>query len=178
MSQTMMPGFAADSASYDNPSRAAAPGARFCTTTSASSLISRLRMICASGCFTSSVRLSFERLVQTKCDARPRTRSSYPRAKSPTTGRSILMTRAPRSANCRVAKGAATACSNDTIVSPSRGFMLQFFRFEWRPRRRVLHGREQRRTFEGLGEVQNFCGEFWVARHAPEHLEVLVARDG
>ena len=32
--------------------------------------------LCASGCLTSSVRLSFERLVQTKCEARPRTRSS------------------------------------------------------------------------------------------------------
>ena len=45
----MMPGFSADSASYDRPRRAAAPGARFCTTTSASSSIRRLRIVCASG---------------------------------------------------------------------------------------------------------------------------------
>jgi hypothetical protein len=32
------------------------------------------------------VRLSFERLVQTKCEARPATRSSYARAKSPLPG--------------------------------------------------------------------------------------------
>src|SRR5688500_12509641 len=31
------------------------------------------------------------------------------------------MTRAPRSASCRVAKGAATACSIETTVTPDRG---------------------------------------------------------
>ena len=49
------------------------------------------------------------------------TRSSYARAKSPTPGRSILMTRAPRSASCRVQNGAAIACSSVTTVMPSRG---------------------------------------------------------
>src|SRR5215831_7402526 len=36
-------------------------------------------------------------------------------------GRSILITRAPRSASWRVANGAATACSNATTVMSSRG---------------------------------------------------------
>src|ERR1039457_2656730 len=44
--------------------------------------------------------------------------SSYCRAKSPEPGRSILITRAPRSASCRVASGAATACSRVTTVMP------------------------------------------------------------
>src|SRR6478672_1189081 len=121
MSQTISPGLSVASAACDTPSRAAAPGARFCTTTSACSTISRLRIACPSLCLTSSVRLSFDRLVQTKCDARPMTRSSYARAKSPTPGRSILITRAPRSASWRVQKGAAIACSRVTTVTPSRG---------------------------------------------------------
>ena len=54
----------------------AAPGARFWTTTSACSVIRRFRMVRASGCLTSSVRLSLERFVQTKWDAKPLTRSS------------------------------------------------------------------------------------------------------
>src|SRR5438874_6845896 len=53
----------------------------------------------------------------------PLTVSSYPRAKSPGPGRSILMTRAPRSASWRVANGAATACSTATTVIPSRGLI-------------------------------------------------------
>ncbi len=56
--------------------REAAPGARFWTTMSACSRTRRWRIACASGCFTSSVRLSLLRLVQTKWEARPCTRSS------------------------------------------------------------------------------------------------------
>src|SRR3569833_3457857 len=41
------------------------------------------------------------------------------------------MTRAPRSASCRVAKGAATACSRATTVVPSSGSMDGPFR-AWR----------------------------------------------
>ena len=52
-----------------------APGARFCTSTSA--LASRRPTTApASACLRSSVRLSLLRLVQTKCEARPRTRAS------------------------------------------------------------------------------------------------------
>src|SRR3954469_20784315 len=51
----------------------------------------------------------------------PLTVSSYPRAKSPVPGRSILMTRAPRSASWRVANGAAIACSSVTTVIPLSG---------------------------------------------------------
>jgi hypothetical protein len=36
-------------------------------------------------------------------------------------GLSTLMTRAPRSARCRVASGAASACSSDTTVIPCKG---------------------------------------------------------
>src|SRR5438876_5391116 len=86
-------------------------------------MMRRLRMVCASGCLTSSVRLSLERLVHTKWEANPRTRSSYPRAKSPTPGRSTLMTRAPRSASWRVANGAAIACSSVTTVMPVSGLI-------------------------------------------------------
>src|SRR3712207_7320137 len=50
---------------------------------------------------------------------------SYPRAKSPTPGRSTFITRAPRSASWRVAKGAATACSRETTVTPSSGSILE-----------------------------------------------------
>src|SRR6202040_3398540 len=45
--------------------------------------------------------------------------------KSPAPGRSILITRAPRSASWRVANGAAMACSSDTTVTPSRGLMIE-----------------------------------------------------
>src|ERR1700730_19249938 len=55
----------------------------------------------------------------------PSTRSSKPRAKSPPPGRSILITRAPRSASWRVANGAAIACSSDTTVTPSKGLMIE-----------------------------------------------------
>ena len=51
----------------------------------------------------------------------PLTRPSYARAKSPLSGLSILMTRAPRSASWRVQKGAAIACSKVTTVIPSKG---------------------------------------------------------
>src|SRR6202030_490056 len=40
-------------------------------------------------------------------------------------GRSILITRAPRSASWRVANGAAIACSSDTTVTPSKGLMIE-----------------------------------------------------
>ena len=53
-----------------SPSRSTAPGARFCTNTSAFS-ISLARISPAAGCFTSSARLSFERFTQTKCDDSP-----------------------------------------------------------------------------------------------------------
>src|SRR5918998_4541165 len=75
----------------------------------------------APSCLRSRVRDSLERLSKTKWLARPFTVLSYPRAKSPTSGRSTFMTRAPRSASWRVAKGAATACSSATTVMPSRG---------------------------------------------------------
>src|SRR5216683_2619317 len=55
----------------------------------------------------------------------PFTFVSYARAKSPAPGRSILITRAPRSASWRVAKGAAMACSSDTTVTPSKGLMIE-----------------------------------------------------
>ena len=121
MSQTTIPAWRRPAsrtpiqAARPRPGPGSAPRRRRAPTTS------RLRIACASGCFTSSVRLSLERLVHTKCDASPRTRSSYPRAKSPTPGRSILMTRAPRSASCRVANGAAIACSSATTVMPASG---------------------------------------------------------
>ena len=55
---------------------AAAPGARFCTTTSARSTIRRSSRAAACGCFRSRVTLCLPRLTQTKCEARPRTRWS------------------------------------------------------------------------------------------------------
>src|SRR3954469_1222885 len=124
MSHTMMPGLFSDRVSNESPSRAAAPGARFCTTISACSWMRRFKIVWASGCLTSRVKLSLDRFVQTKCDATPRTRSSYPRAKSPTPGRSTLMTRAPRSASWRVAKGPAIACSRVMMVVPVKGRMF------------------------------------------------------
>ena len=68
-------GLCSFSASYDSPMRAAAPGARFCTSTSA------VFKSCSSasfawGCFTSSARLSLLRLIQVKWDDWPRTRWS------------------------------------------------------------------------------------------------------
>src|SRR5882762_412709 len=102
------------------PSLSVAPGAKFWTNTSAFSS-KRWRTNLASARFKSSVRDSLERFNQTKWLDNPRTVASYPRAKSPSPGRSTLMTRAPRSANCRVANGAATACSSETMVIPSRG---------------------------------------------------------
>src|SRR5437016_14382781 len=66
----------------------------------------------------------------------PRTRSSSLRAKAPAPGRSMLLTRAPRSPSWRVANGAAIACSSDTTVTPSKGLMIQ-----WSPQdRRRVHG--------------------------------------
>src|SRR5918997_4725778 len=108
------------SSSAPKPSRSAAPGARFCTKTSAPRTRRRSTSLAPSS-LRFSVRDSLERLSQTKWLARPFTVSSYPRAKSPTPGRSTFITRAPRSASWRVVNGAATACSRDTTVTPSRG---------------------------------------------------------
>ena len=66
-------------------------------------------------------RLSFERLIHTKCDDSPLTVWSYSRAASPPPGRSILITRAPSSASWRVANGPAMTCSSATTVMPSSG---------------------------------------------------------
>src|SRR5437868_10375531 len=76
----------------------------------------------------------------------PLTVVSYPRAKSPTRGRSILMTRAPRSASCRVANGAATACSTETTVMPFRG------RIAGRPR--SIRSRQPEHVLGHVGEDQ------------------------
>ncbi len=120
MSHKIRPGLSRCSSLAVSPMRAAAPGARFCTKTSA--VLSRvLRALSASACFKSRVRLSLERFTQTKCEAKPETRSSYALAKSPAPGRSTLMTRAPKSASWRVQKGAAIACSSETTVMPSSG---------------------------------------------------------
>src|SRR5829696_7589771 len=108
------------SVSAPKPSLPVAPGARFWTNTSAPSM-RRLSTSFAPSCLRSRVRDSLERLSQTKWLARPFTVLSYPRAKSPTCGRSTLTTRAPRSASWRVANGAATACSRETTVTPSSG---------------------------------------------------------
>src|ERR687893_107982 len=112
------------SSSAPKPSRSAAPGARFCTKTSAPRTRRRSTSLAPSS-LRFSVRDSLERLSQTKWLARPFTVVSYPRAKSPTPGRSTFITRAPRSASWRVAKGAATACSKETTVTPSRGSILE-----------------------------------------------------
>src|SRR5919107_3521180 len=112
------------SSSAPKPSRSAAPGARFCTKTSAPRTRRRSTSLAPSS-LRFSVRDSLERLSQTKWLARPFTVVSYPRAKSPTSGRSTFITRAPRSASWRVAKGAATACSRETTVTPSSGSILK-----------------------------------------------------
>jgi hypothetical protein len=52
-------------------------------------------------------------------------RAVGPRAKSPVPGRSILITRAPRSASWRVQKGAAIACSSVMTLMPSSGLIIQ-----------------------------------------------------
>src|SRR5918995_2138157 len=110
--------------SVPKPSLPAAPGARFWTKTSARST-RRLSTSRAASSFRFNVRDSFDRLSQTKWLERPLTVLSYPRAKSPTSGRSTFITRAPRSASWRVAKGAATACSRETTVMPSSGSILK-----------------------------------------------------
>src|SRR5215217_2075576 len=130
------------SSSAPSPSLLAAPGARFWTKTSASSM-RRSRASLASSFFKSRASDSFERLSQTKWLARPLTVSSYPRAKSPTSGRSTFMTREPRLASWRVVNGAATACSRDTTVTPSRG-RLPF----------ILEG--PRETEDVLGDVGKY----------------------
>src|SRR5215207_10497220 len=120
MSQTIRDGCLSRKICAPKPSLPVAPGARFWTKTSALSIM-RASTSLAPSCLRSRVRDSLERLSQTKWLARPFTVLSYPRAQSPTSGRSTFMTRAPRSASWRVAKGAATACSSATTVMPSRG---------------------------------------------------------
>jgi hypothetical protein len=67
---------------------------------------------------------SLPRLSQTKW-APYRRRRGRSRARSPRpSGRSTLITRAPRSARLRVASGVATACSIDTTVISSSGSMV------------------------------------------------------
>src|SRR5215217_7585064 len=124
MSQTIRDGCLSRKICAPKPSLPVAPGARFWTKTSALSIM-RASTSLAPSCLRSRVRDSLERLSQTKWLARPFTVLSYPRAKSPTSGRSTFMTRAPRSASWRVAKGAATACSKETTVMPSSGSILE-----------------------------------------------------
>src|SRR5215210_5077211 len=124
MPQWTRRGFASLSSSAPKPRRSTAPGARFWTKTSAPRTRRRSTSLAPSS-FRFSVRDSLERLSHTKWLARPLTVSSYPRAKSPTPGRSTFITRAPRSASWRVAKGAATACSKETTVTPSSGSHLE-----------------------------------------------------
>src|SRR5215213_4365265 len=107
-------------ASVPNPSLSVAPGARFWTKTSAFSR-RRFRTSRARSCLRSRASDSLERLSHTKWLESPLTLVSKERAKSPVSGRSTLITRAPRSASWRVAKGAATACSRETTVMPSSG---------------------------------------------------------
>src|SRR5688572_23760388 len=103
-----------------NPRRSTAPGPRLWMKMSLRAR-SVFRTCRASGCFRSRVNDSFDRFSQTKWLHIPFTVVSYPRAKSPVPGRSILITRAPRSASWRVANGAATACSSARTVQPLRG---------------------------------------------------------
>src|SRR5918997_799524 len=124
MPQWMSRGSAPLSSSAPKPRRSTPRGARFWTKTSAPWRRRRSTSLAPSS-LRFRVRDSFERLSQTKWLARPLTVVSYPRAKSPTPGRSTFMTRAPKSASWRVAKGAATACSRDTTVTPSSGSMLE-----------------------------------------------------
>src|SRR5918994_3151945 len=142
MSQTIRDGCLFRKICAPKPSLPVAPGARFWTKTSALSIM-RASTSLASSCLRSRVRDSLERLSQTKWLARPFTVLSYPRAKSPTSGRSTFMTLAPRSASWRVAKGAATACSRETTVTPSRG-RLPF----------ILEG--PRETEDVLGDVGKY----------------------
>src|SRR5918997_3981872 len=107
-------------ASVPKPSLPVAPRARFWTKTSACSM-RRFSISLVLSFLRSRVSDSLERLSQTKWLESPFTVASYERAKSPVPGRSTFMTRAPRSASWRVAKGAATACSRETTVTPSRG---------------------------------------------------------
>src|SRR5579884_371986 len=86
----------------------------------------RSRISTAAGCLRSSVTLSFERFSQTKLLESPLTAASKWRAKSPVPRRSILITRAPRSASWRVANGAATACSRARMVMPARGCIRSY----------------------------------------------------
>src|SRR4051812_10785897 len=72
-------------------------------------------------CFMSSVRLRLPRLSQANHVLVPWIAVSYARAKSPSPMRSTLTTSAPRSQRCRVASGAATACSKATTRTPANG---------------------------------------------------------
>src|SRR5215204_21438 len=87
MSQTIRDGCLSRKICAPKPSLPVAPGARFWTKTSALSIM-RASTSLAPSCLRSRVRDSLERLSQTKWLARPFTVLSYPRAKSPTSGRS------------------------------------------------------------------------------------------
>src|ERR1035437_5107752 len=65
--------------------------------------------------------LRFPRFSQTKYAETPLSAPSYARARSPPSGRSILMTSAPMSASWREQNGAATACSIATTRMPLSG---------------------------------------------------------
>ena len=127
-SHTISRGYRSPSGSAASPSRAAAPGPRFWMNTSAPAS-RRCSTSPAAGCLRSSVSDSLDRLSHTKWLDWPSTVRSYPRAKSPSPGRSTLITRAPRSASCRVQNGAATACSSATTVMPSNGPMRPSCRY-------------------------------------------------
>src|ERR1700754_4850638 len=78
------------------------------------------RISTSPGAFRSSATDSLPRLAQTKYVLSPWTSESYPRAKSPPSGRSTLMTLAPESASRQLANGAASACSRQTTRVPER----------------------------------------------------------
>lgn len=104
-----------------SPILAAAPGTRFCTNTSAL-FMSSLSTWRSGDCLMSRVNDSLFRLVHTKwLQSSPCTLLSWYRTKSPVPGRSILMTRAPRSANCLVQYGPLITCSRATTSMPSNG---------------------------------------------------------
>ena len=112
------------SRSASRPSRCAAPGARFCTRTSAGRASARAALA-----ITVGLQVEDDRLLAA---VRPgEVRRDLPdrvvvvRGRSPLAAISTLMTRAPRSASCRVQCGAETACSRPTTRTPSRGSTLR-----------------------------------------------------
>src|ERR1700733_2470251 len=165
MSATISPGCRGARFAWPRPSRPAAPGARFCRSTSAPP-IRFSSTLAASGCFTSSVTLRFPRFSQMKKLAWPWTKLSYDRAKSPSPGRSILITVAPRSAMCREQIGAATACSSATTRMPSRGSTIDpaFLRFRQpgKPRVKPVSKRDRSDGGQFIGDARS-TGEDRVA---------------